>query len=51
MHTTMVPDQVKTHEIQVGVQVSRPEDTDDTFIIGIALENVYFVVFVLGRNI
>ncbi|GJR26284.1 hypothetical protein Tco_1102516 [Tanacetum coccineum] len=28
-----------------------PEDTDDTFSIGIALENVYFVVFVLGRNI
>ncbi|GKG49920.1 hypothetical protein Tco_0518694, partial [Tanacetum coccineum] len=46
MHTTMVPEQVKTNEIQAGVQVSRPEGTDDIFSIGNALEDIYFVVFV-----
>nr|GEW44294.1 ATPase, F1 complex alpha/beta subunit, N-terminal domain-containing protein [Tanacetum cinerariifolium] len=51
MHTTMVPEQVKTPDIQARVQVSRPEDTYDIFSIGSALEDVYFVVFVLGRNI
>ncbi|GJW70323.1 hypothetical protein Tco_0127240 [Tanacetum coccineum] len=44
-------DSLKTQEIQAGVQVSRPEDTDDIFDIGSALEDIYFVVFVLGRNI
>ncbi|GJV50160.1 putative reverse transcriptase domain-containing protein [Tanacetum coccineum] len=51
MHTTMVPEQVKTQEIQAGVQVLRLEDTYDIFSIGSALEDIYFVVFVLGRNI
>ncbi|GKD40567.1 hypothetical protein Tco_1260774, partial [Tanacetum coccineum] len=51
MHTTMVPEQVKTQEIQAGVQVSRLEDTYDIFSIGSALEDIYFVVFILGRNI
>ncbi|GKC02288.1 hypothetical protein Tco_0993898 [Tanacetum coccineum] len=51
MHTTMVPEQVKTHEIEAGVQVSRPEGTYDIFSIGNALEDVYFVVFVPVRNI
>nr|GFB82967.1 hypothetical protein [Tanacetum cinerariifolium] len=51
MHTTMVPEQVKTPEIQAGVQVSRLEDTDDILSIRSALEDVYFVVFIFGRNI
>ncbi|GJS27244.1 gypsy type transposase [Tanacetum coccineum] len=51
MHATMVPEQVKIQEIQAGVQVSRPEDTYDIFSIGNALEDVYSIVFVLGRNI
>ncbi|GKC99690.1 hypothetical protein Tco_1169965, partial [Tanacetum coccineum] len=31
MHTTMVPEQVKTKKIQAGVQVSRLEDKDVIF--------------------
>ncbi|GJY44916.1 hypothetical protein Tco_0433129 [Tanacetum coccineum] len=37
MHTTMVPEQVKTKKIQAGVQVSRLEDKDVIFSIGSAL--------------
>ncbi|GJQ93173.1 hypothetical protein Tco_0004312 [Tanacetum coccineum] len=33
MHTTMVPEQVKTQKIQDGVQVSRLEDKDVIFSI------------------
>ncbi|GJS43174.1 hypothetical protein Tco_0568217 [Tanacetum coccineum] len=51
MHTTMVLEQVKILKIQAGVQASRPEDLEDIFSIGSALEDVYFVVFVLVRNI
>nr|GEW90979.1 zinc finger BED domain-containing protein RICESLEEPER 2 [Tanacetum cinerariifolium] len=48
---TRVRVQVKTLKIQAGVQVSRPEDTYDIFSIGSALKDIYFIVFVLGRNI
>ncbi|GJZ16770.1 ribonuclease H-like domain-containing protein [Tanacetum coccineum] len=51
MQTTIVPEQVKTHEIQAGVQVSRLEDKDVIFSIGSALEDVILFVFVLDRNI
>ncbi|GKB58338.1 hypothetical protein Tco_0914524 [Tanacetum coccineum] len=51
MHTIMVPEQVKTLTIQARVQVSRPEDTEDIFSIGSAMEDFITVVFVLVRNI
>ncbi|GKB77101.1 hypothetical protein Tco_0943996, partial [Tanacetum coccineum] len=41
----------KDIEDQDGVQVSRPEDAEYIFSIGSALEDIYIVVFVLGRNI
>ncbi|GJY31230.1 hypothetical protein Tco_0414725 [Tanacetum coccineum] len=37
IHTTMVPEQVKTQKIQAGVQVSRLEDKDVISSIGSAL--------------
>ncbi|GJX63934.1 hypothetical protein Tco_0296834 [Tanacetum coccineum] len=51
MHTTMVPDQVRTQKIQAGVQVSRLEGKDVIFSIGSTLEVFILVVFVLDRNI
>ncbi|GJZ49096.1 retrovirus-related pol polyprotein from transposon TNT 1-94 [Tanacetum coccineum] len=42
MHTTMVPEQVKTKKIQAGVQVSRLEDKDVIFSIGSALDVTLF---------
>ncbi|GJX29614.1 hypothetical protein Tco_0237693 [Tanacetum coccineum] len=42
MHTTMVPEQVKTKKIQAGVQVSRLEDKDVIFSIGSALDVILF---------
>ncbi|GJU43887.1 hypothetical protein Tco_1201153 [Tanacetum coccineum] len=41
---------VKTLKTEVGVQVSRLEDTEDIFSIGRTLEDVIFVVLVLVRN-
>ncbi|GJX55306.1 hypothetical protein Tco_0285203 [Tanacetum coccineum] len=38
MHTTMIPEQVKTQKIQAGVQVSRQEVTNVIFNIGSTLE-------------
>ncbi|GJU94939.1 hypothetical protein Tco_1319695 [Tanacetum coccineum] len=46
MHTTMVPEQVKTQKIQAGVQVSRLEDKDVIFSIGSALD----VISLLARH-
>nr|GEV05971.1 reverse transcriptase domain-containing protein [Tanacetum cinerariifolium] len=43
MHTTMVPEQVKTQKIQAGVQVSRLEDKDVIFNIGSALDAIIFL--------
>ncbi|GJW13482.1 hypothetical protein Tco_0017615 [Tanacetum coccineum] len=49
MQTTIVPEQVKTHEIQAGVQVSRLEDKDVIFSIGSALEDfILFVLYLMG---
>ncbi|GJT68599.1 hypothetical protein Tco_1020079 [Tanacetum coccineum] len=45
MHTTMVPEQVKTQKIQVGVQVSRLEDKDVIFSIGSALDVTLFCLY------
>ncbi|GKD72507.1 retrotransposon protein, putative, ty1-copia subclass [Tanacetum coccineum] len=46
MHTTMVPEQVKTKKIQAGVQVSRLEDKDVIFSIGSALNVI--ILYVCG---
>nr|GEX24697.1 zinc finger, CCHC-type [Tanacetum cinerariifolium] len=51
MHTTMVPEQVKTQKIQAGVQVSRQEDTNVIFSIGSTMKDFILFVFVLVRNI
>ncbi|GKF86269.1 hypothetical protein Tco_0254096, partial [Tanacetum coccineum] len=51
MHNIMVPEQVKTLKIQAGVQVFRPEDTEDIFSIESAMEDFITVVFVLVKNI
>ncbi|GJV53021.1 hypothetical protein Tco_1448762 [Tanacetum coccineum] len=51
MHTKMVPYQVKSQKIQVGVQVSRLKDKDVIFSIGSTLEVFILFVFVLDRNI
>ncbi|GJT31843.1 hypothetical protein Tco_0922262 [Tanacetum coccineum] len=51
MHSTMVPEQVKTHNIQAGVQVSRLEDKDVIFSIGSAMEDFISLYFVFVRNI
>ncbi|GJR08364.1 hypothetical protein Tco_0791016 [Tanacetum coccineum] len=50
MHTTMVPEQVKTMKIQAGVQVSRLEDKDVIFRHE-ALGCHLLVVFVLDRTL
>ncbi|GJU47726.1 hypothetical protein Tco_1217281 [Tanacetum coccineum] len=42
MHTTMVPEQVKTKKIQAGVQVLRLEDKDVIFSIESALDVTLF---------
>ncbi|GJT02351.1 retrovirus-related pol polyprotein from transposon TNT 1-94 [Tanacetum coccineum] len=45
MHTTMVPEQVKTMKIQAGIQVSSPGELKDNFNFGSALETLlYYVV-------
>ncbi|GJT31842.1 hypothetical protein Tco_0922261 [Tanacetum coccineum] len=51
MHTTMVPEQVKTQNIQAGVQVSRLEDKDVIFSTGSTLEVFILFIFALDRNI
>nr|GEU82854.1 hypothetical protein [Tanacetum cinerariifolium] len=49
MHSTMVPEQVKTQKIQAGVQVSTLEDKDVIFSTGSALED--FISCILYLNI
>ncbi|GKB20175.1 ribonuclease H-like domain-containing protein [Tanacetum coccineum] len=51
MHTTMVPEHVKTQKIQAGVKVSRLEDKDVIFSIGSSLEDFILLYSVLFRNI
>ncbi|GKA33220.1 hypothetical protein Tco_0719587 [Tanacetum coccineum] len=51
MHTTMVPEQVKTQKIQAGVQVSRQEDTNVIFSIGSTMEDFILFAILLVRNI
>ncbi|GJR59304.1 hypothetical protein Tco_1501466 [Tanacetum coccineum] len=51
MHTTMVPEQVKTLKIQVGVQVSRPEELKRHLQHWKQFERLYYVLFVLVRKI
>ncbi|GJS24294.1 hypothetical protein Tco_0452926 [Tanacetum coccineum] len=51
MHTTMVPAQVKTLKIQARVQVSRPEELRRHLQHWKSFGRLYFVVFILVRNI
>ncbi|GJT51782.1 RNA-directed DNA polymerase, eukaryota, reverse transcriptase zinc-binding domain protein [Tanacetum coccineum] len=51
MHTTMVPEQVKTMKIQAGVQVSRPGELRRHLQLWKCFGRLYFVVIVLDRNI
>ncbi|GJX68234.1 hypothetical protein Tco_0303961 [Tanacetum coccineum] len=51
MHTTKVPEQVKTQKIQVGVQVSRLKDKDVIYSFRSAMEDFIMLYFVLVRNI
>nr|GEX90483.1 hypothetical protein [Tanacetum cinerariifolium] len=39
MHTAIVPEQVKTMKIQVGIQVQDQENSEDNFSFGSALED------------
>ncbi|GJU97899.1 retrovirus-related pol polyprotein from transposon TNT 1-94 [Tanacetum coccineum] len=51
MHTTMVPEQVKTMKIQAGVQVSRPGELRRHLQLWKCFGRLYFVVIILDRNI
>ncbi|GJR85891.1 hypothetical protein Tco_0209902 [Tanacetum coccineum] len=51
MHTTMVPEQVKTIKIQAGVQVSRQEELRRHLQLWKCFRRLYFIVIVLDRNI
>nr|GEW01556.1 putative reverse transcriptase domain-containing protein [Tanacetum cinerariifolium] len=51
MHTTMVPEQVKTMKIQAGVQVSRPRELRRHLQLWKPFGRLYIVVNVLDRNI
>ncbi|GJZ39080.1 hypothetical protein Tco_0585643 [Tanacetum coccineum] len=51
MHTTMVPEQVKTMKIQAGVQVSRPGELRRHLQLWKCFRRLYFVVIILDRNI
>ncbi|GJV47901.1 hypothetical protein Tco_1438113 [Tanacetum coccineum] len=49
MHTTIVPEQVKTMKIQAGIQVSRPVNLKDNFSFGSALEDfIQLYLYLLG---
>ncbi|GJW63496.1 retrovirus-related pol polyprotein from transposon TNT 1-94 [Tanacetum coccineum] len=50
MHTTMVPEQVKTMKIQAGVQVSRPGELKRHLQLWKRFGRHYFIVIVLVRN-
>ncbi|GJU98408.1 hypothetical protein Tco_1327679 [Tanacetum coccineum] len=51
MHTTMVPEQVKTMKIQAGIQVSRPRELTRQLQLWKRFGRLYLIVFVLVRNI
>ncbi|GKA68647.1 retrovirus-related pol polyprotein from transposon TNT 1-94 [Tanacetum coccineum] len=51
MHTTMVPEQVKTMKIQAGVQVSKPGELRRHLQLWKRFGRHYFIVIVLVRNI
>ncbi|GJX36151.1 hypothetical protein Tco_0247708 [Tanacetum coccineum] len=51
MHTTMVPEQVKTMKIQAGVQVSRQAELRRHLQLWKCFGRLYFIVIVLDRNI
>nr|GEV85673.1 retrovirus-related Pol polyprotein from transposon TNT 1-94 [Tanacetum cinerariifolium] len=51
MHTTMVPEQVKTMKIQAGIQVSRPKEFRRQLQLWKRFGRLYLIVFVLVRNI
>ncbi|GJR89959.1 DNA polymerase zeta catalytic subunit-like protein [Tanacetum coccineum] len=51
MHPTMVPNQVNTMKIQVGVQVSRPRELRRHLQLLKCFGRLYYVVIVLVRNI
>ncbi|GKA65488.1 RNA-directed DNA polymerase [Tanacetum coccineum] len=51
MHTTMVPEQVKTMKIQAGVEVPRPEELRRHLQLWKYFGRLYFIVIVLVRNI
>ncbi|GKC57560.1 hypothetical protein Tco_1085158 [Tanacetum coccineum] len=51
MHTTMVPEQVKTIKIQAGAKVSRPEELRRHLQLWKCFGRLYYVVIVLVRDI
>ncbi|GKD46878.1 hypothetical protein Tco_1271523 [Tanacetum coccineum] len=51
MHTTMVPEQVKTMKIQAEVQVSRQGELRRHLQLWKRFRRLYFIVIVLDRNI
>ncbi|GJW85847.1 hypothetical protein Tco_0158992 [Tanacetum coccineum] len=51
MHTTMVPEQVKTMKIQAGIQVSRPRELRRQLQLWKRFGRLYLIVFVLVRNV
>ncbi|GJS43503.1 hypothetical protein Tco_0568546 [Tanacetum coccineum] len=51
MHTTMVPEQVKTMKIQAGIQVSRRRKLRRQLQLWKRFRRLYLIVFVLVRNI
>nr|GEV03794.1 DNA polymerase alpha catalytic subunit [Tanacetum cinerariifolium] len=51
MHTTMVPEQVKTMKIQAGIQVSRPRELRRQLQLWKHFGRLYLIVFVLVRKI
>ncbi|GJZ27074.1 hypothetical protein Tco_0571327 [Tanacetum coccineum] len=51
MHTTMVPEQVKTMKIQAGIQVSRPGELRRQLQLWKRFGRFYLIVFVLVSNI
>ncbi|GJS74331.1 hypothetical protein Tco_0707172 [Tanacetum coccineum] len=51
MHTTMVPEEVKTMKIQAGIQVSRPRELRRQLQLWKRFGRLYLIVFVLVRNV
>ncbi|GJS60849.1 putative reverse transcriptase domain-containing protein [Tanacetum coccineum] len=51
MHTTMVPEQVKTMKIQAGIQVSRPGELRRQLQLWKRFGRLYLIVFILVSNI